>query len=52
MLLHNGLYYRLTDADKSKGVAAWSFVARDKSETLVNIVTVESFCNAPVPLSE
>ena len=48
-LLHNGLYYRLTDADKSKGVAAWSFVARDKSETLVNIVTVESFCNAPVP---
>ena len=48
-LLHNGLYYRLTDADKSKGVAAWSFVARDKSETLVNIVTVESFCNSPVP---
>ena len=27
-LLHNGLYYRLTDADKSKGVVAWSFVAR------------------------
>ena len=48
-LLHNGLYYRLTDADKSKGVAAWSFVARDKSETLVNIVTVDSFCNSPVP---
>ena len=48
-LLHNGLYYRLTDADKSKGVAAWSFVARDKSETLVNIVTVDGFCNSPVP---
>ena len=48
-LMHNGLYYRLTDADKSKKIAAWSFVSRDKAETLVNIVTVDSFCNSPVP---
>ena len=48
-LMHNGLYYRLTDTDKSKKIAAWSFVSRDKAETLVNIVTVDSFCNSPVP---
>jgi alpha-galactosidase len=48
-LIHNGRYYRLSDAEISNKVAAWGFVARDASEALVNMVTVDSFCNAPVP---
>lgn len=45
-LIHNGLYYRLTGPDSDK-VVSWSFVSRDRSEALVNIVTVDSFCNDP-----
>lgn len=47
-LIHDGLYYRLTGAEADK-IVAWEFAARDASEALVNIVTVDSFFNSPVP---
>ncbi len=45
-LIQDGLYYRLTDAMGENFYDAWQFVARDGSETLVNMVV-----NRPQPNS-
>ena len=46
-LLHNGLYYRLTDVMKNHQEAAWMMVAEDGSEALVNIVKLNTTGNCP-----
>jgi alpha-galactosidase len=45
-LIQNGLYYRLTSPFEDEEFAAWQFVAEDQSETLVNVVTLATHCNA------
>lgn len=47
-LLHNGLYYRLTDWRQNREEAAWMMVAPDGGEALINLVTLTAHCNAPV----
>lgn len=47
-LLHNGHYYRLTDCEHDREKVAWMFVAKDKSEALVQVVTCNTHCNAPI----
>ncbi len=47
-LIHNGDYYRITDVEHNTEVAAWEFVKADKSECLLNIVTLTTHGNAPV----
>lgn len=47
-LIHNGDYYRITDAENNREIAAWEFVKADKSECLLNIVTLTTHANAPV----
>ena len=45
-LIQDGDYYRLTDSGDSRFYTAWQFVAKDGSETLVNMVV-----NSPQPNS-
>ncbi len=47
-LIHNGDYYRITNAETNKEIAAWEFVKADKSECLLNIVSLTTHANAPV----
>lgn len=47
-LMHNGEYYRLSDAAKETDVAAWEFVREDGSECLLNMVTLTIHANSPV----
>ncbi len=46
-LLHNGLFYRLTDVMKNRKEAAWMMVAEDGSQALLNIVTLDATGNSP-----
>ena len=46
-LLHNGLFYRLTDVMKNRQEAAWMTVAEDGSEALVSIVVLDATGNCP-----
>jgi len=45
-LVHLGRYYRLTSPGDNAEIAAWAFVADDKSAVLMNVVTLEAQCNA------
>lgn len=47
-LIQNGEYYRLHNPDEDREVAAWCFVSRDKSEALLNIVSLTTHANSPV----
>lgn len=47
-LIHNGIYYRLTNCEIDTKKAAWQFVSTDKSETLVQIVKLDTQCNDKV----
>lgn len=47
-LIHNGAYYRLTSSLSHSEVAAWQFVKRDRSEALLNIVTLNKHGNQPI----
>jgi alpha-galactosidase len=47
-LTHEGRYYRLTNPMTDQEMAAWEFVAEDKSEALVSIVLLGTHCNAPI----
>ena len=47
-LIHNGLYYRLHNPNTNHEFAAWEFTTEDKSESLLNIVTLTTHANAPV----
>ena len=49
-LIHDGDYYRLSGPsrpDCQRAVAAWEFVAQDRSEVLVNLVSLECHGNPP-----
>ncbi len=46
-VIHNGDYYRLTCSLDQTSFGAWQFVAKDKSEALVNIVAMDNHGNAP-----
>lgn len=43
-LIHNGLYYRLSDSYKDP-VAAWEFVSKDGDDVLVNVVCLKMHGN-------
>jgi alpha-galactosidase len=45
-VIHNGDYYRLTNPFEPGEAAAWMFVAEDKSEALLQAVTLESHGNS------
>ncbi|RDY32184.1 alpha-galactosidase [Lachnotalea glycerini] len=47
-LIHNGLYYRLVNPQKQHDIGAWEFASEDKSEALLNVVTLDTHCNAYV----
>ncbi|MBT9775941.1 alpha-galactosidase [Clostridium sp. MCC353] len=47
-LIHNGNYYRLTNPFENSETAAWEFVSDDRSEALLNVVTLDSHGNNPV----
>ncbi len=47
-LIHNGDYYRLTSSLTHNQIAAWQFVAKDKSEALLSVVTLDNHGNAPI----
>ena len=47
-LTHEGNYYRLSNPMELSEYAAWGFVSEDKSEALLNVVTLETHGNAPV----
>ncbi|MDO4284386.1 MAG: alpha-galactosidase [Eubacteriales bacterium] len=44
-LIHEGLYYRLTNPFEEREAAAWSFVSEDRREALVSVVTLETHGN-------
>lgn len=46
-LIHLGDYYRLTNSLNPGQYAAWQFVKKDKSETLITIVTLDINGNSP-----
>lgn len=46
-LIHNGLYYRLHNPAKDREAAAWLFVSEDKSEALLNMISLDTHANAP-----
>ena len=48
-LIHEGLYYRLTDIMKKLHYTAWQMVSEDKSKSLVNLVITDPQPN-PAPL--
>ena len=48
-VIHNGTYYRLHTPVEDTEAAAWIFVSEDNSEALLNIVTLDTHCNSPVP---
>ena len=48
-LVHNGLYYRLSNVDDSIHYVAWQFVSPEKDRSLLNIVVTNPLANsAPV----
>lgn len=47
-VIHNGRYFRLHTPKEDTEVAAWQFVTEDKSEALLNMVTLDTHCNSPV----
>jgi alpha-galactosidase len=47
-LIHQGLYFRLTNACEDREFTAWEFVSEDGKEVLINVVTLAAHCNAPV----
>lgn len=47
-LMRDGLYFRLTDGLENREEAAWMLTAKDRSEALVSIVTLDIHDNAPI----
>lgn len=47
-LTHKGLYFRLSNPLEETEFAAWQFLSEDKKESLLNVVTLDSHCNALV----
>lgn len=47
-LIHNGYYYRLHDPEKDTDTAAWCFVSGDRTEALLNVVSLDAHGNAPI----
>lgn len=46
-LIHNGDYYRLTSSLENNQLAAWEYVAKDQSQALLNVVTLNTHGNPP-----
>ena len=46
-LIQDGRYYRLTGAGDGSDFTAWEFVARDRSEALLNLVVRHTLANPP-----
>lgn len=46
-LIQNGNYYRLTDPSEAQSYHSWEFVAEDKSEALLCIVSLQIHPNGP-----
>lgn len=46
-LIHEGDYYRLTEVGKRTDLAAWQFVSKDKSESLICTVMLQAKANPP-----
>lgn len=44
-LIHEGDYYRLTSTLEKNSFAAWQFTSKDKSEALLNVITMETHGN-------
>lgn len=49
-ILHNGRYYRLTDAVQDRRKTAWMMVSEDGEEALVNIISLDNRGNDSVKL--
>ena len=47
-LMQDGLYFRLTDGLDNREEAAWMLTAKDRSEALLSIVTLDIHDNAPI----
>lgn len=46
-LIYTGDYYRLHTPGKDTEIAAWAFVSQDRSEALLNIVSLDTHGNEP-----
>lgn len=46
-MIHNGVYYRLSNPFTDTDTAAWEFVKEDKTEALLNIVILNHHGNQP-----
>lgn len=44
-LIHNGDYYRLTNAEQNQEIAAWQFVSSDRTQALVSAVSLHAQSN-------
>lgn len=47
-LINQGSYYRLHNPETDREAAAWCFVSEDKTELLLNVVSLDSHGNAPI----
>lgn len=47
-LIHDGLYYRLTNPWENESFTAWQFISKDKKETLVSLVRTRQYANDPI----
>ena len=46
-VIQYGRYYRLTDPEERKDIAAWSFVSEDQARALIFVVVLHAQANAP-----
>lgn len=49
-LIHDGLYYRLTNPWENESFTAWQIVSNDKKETLVSLVRTRQYANDPIAI--
>jgi alpha-galactosidase len=47
-LIHEGLFYRLTDVMQHPEFAAWQIVAQNGADALLSVVTLDTHCNPPL----
>lgn len=47
-LINQGTYYRLHDPGTDREAAAWCFVSKDRTEMLLNVVSLDAHGNAPI----
>lgn len=47
-LINQGTYYRLHNPETDREAAAWCFVSKDRTEMLLNVVSLDAHGNAPL----